>query len=199
MGPIPIEAAGECTPLPSPIPTSMTLDQALKRRRSTRVFLPDSFSLTALSALLWAAFGVNRGQYGGRTAPSAHGWKEIDLYAVLAEGTYRYEPRTHCLSLVTRADLRALTGLQDFVATAPVNLAYVADFDCMGEVEPSDRAFLAGADAGCISQNVYLHCAAAGLVTVVRASIDRRALAQALGLRPAQRITLAQTVGYPKP
>lgn len=199
MSPICIEAAGEATSLPTPISPSMTLDQALKRRRSTREFLPDTFSLQALSALLWAAFGVNREQQGGRTAPSAHNWKEIDVYAVLAEGAYRYEPRTHRLFLVKKGDLRALTGVQDFVATALVNLVYVADFDCMAGVEESDRPFLAGADAGGISQNVYLHCAAAGLVTVVRASIDRRALAQALGLRTSQRVTLAQTVGYPRP
>ena len=69
----------------------------------------------------------------------------------------------------------------------------------MTEADAGDRPFLAGADSAFIAQNVYLHCASAGLATVVRASIDRRALAQALGLRQAQRITLAQTVGYPKP
>ncbi|HZF84831.1 MAG TPA: nitroreductase family protein [Burkholderiaceae bacterium] len=50
-----------------------------------------------------------------------------------------------------------------------------------------------------IAQNVCLHCAAVGLGTVARASIDRGALAKALGLRMAQRITLAQTVGYARP
>lgn len=200
MDPILIEAAGDSMlQLPMPIPTSMALDQALKRRRSTREFVPDTFSLEALSALLWAACGVNREQQGGRTAPSAHDWKETEVYVVLADAAYRYEPRKHCLFLVKRADLRALTGLQDFVAIAPVNLVYVADFDRMTEADAGDRPFLAGADSGFIAQNVYLHCASAGLATVVRASIDRRALAQALGLRQAQRITLAQTVGYPKP
>jgi nitroreductase len=52
-----------------------------------------------------------------------------------------------------------------------------------------------GADAGCIAQNVYLTCAAIGLATVVRGLVDRRLLAPALGLRPTQRIALAQTVG----
>lgn len=41
--------------------------------------------------------------------------------------------------------------------------------------------------------------AAAGLATVVRAMVDRKRLAEALHLRPAQRIALAQTVGYPVP
>ncbi|KLN53195.1 SagB/ThcOx family dehydrogenase [Variovorax paradoxus] len=194
-----IDAAGESIALPSPVPTSMSLDQALKRRSSTRAFLPDGLSLPALSALLWAACGVNREQQGGRTAPSAHNWKEIDVYAVLAAGTYRYEPRTHRLFLIRVGDLRAHTGLQDFVATAPLNLVYVADLGRMTEVDAPDRPFFAGADAGCIAQNVYLHCAAAGLATVVRAMIDRKQLARALGLPATQRIALAQTVGHAKP
>ena len=56
----------------------------------------------------------------------------------------------------------------------------------------------AAAHSGFISQNVYLFCASEGLATVVRESIDRPALARAMRLRPDQKITLAQTVGYPK-
>jgi nitroreductase len=54
-----------------------------------------------------------------------------------------------------------------------------------------------GADTGFISQNVYLFCASEGLATVVRGSVDRKALAVALKLPELKRITLAQTVGYP--
>ena len=194
-----LDAVGESMALPPPEPTSMPLGQALERRGSTRAFLPDGLSLAALSALLWAACGVNREQQGGRTAPSAHNWKEIDVYAVLAAGTYRYEPLTHRLFLIRVGDLRVHTGLQDFVAAAPHNLVYVADLGRKTEADAQDRPFLAGADAGCIAQNVYLHCAAAGLATVVRAMIDRKQLARALGLPPTQRIALAQTVGHSKP
>jgi nitroreductase len=45
---------------------------------------------------------------------------------------------------------------------------------------------------------VYLFCASEGLGTVVRGSVNRVDLTKALNLRPEQRITLAQTVGYPK-
>ena len=53
------------------------------------------------------------------------------------------------------------------------------------------------ADTGFIGQNVYLFCASEGLATVVRDGIDRPALAEKMGLREDQRITLAQSVGYP--
>jgi nitroreductase len=68
----------------------------------------------------------------------------------------------------------------------------------MQEASPEERTFLAGADAGCIAQNVYLFCAGAGLATVVRGLIDRDRLARALGLSKAQRVALAQSVGYPQ-
>ena len=54
------------------------------------------------------------------------------------------------------------------------------------------------AATGLISENVYLFCAAEGLSTVVRAEIDRPALASVMKLRPDQKIILAQPVGYPK-
>lgn len=186
---------GESIALPPPVYASMPLGQALLHRHSTREFMPDSFSLYDLSSLLWAACGVNRQESGGCTAPSAHDWQEIDVYAVLEEGAYKYIPRTHHLMQVAATDLRGHTGLQDFVAMAPVNLVYVAHRSRMTDVGAGDWPFLAGVDAGCVAQNVYLHCAAAGLATVVRALIDRARLAQVLGLEAEQRIMLAQTVG----
>jgi SagB-type dehydrogenase family enzyme len=193
---IPLDLEGDTIVLPAPsLSPQATLERSLKRRHSTRTFLPDS--LPPLSALLWAAFGINRPEGRGRTAPSAHGWQETDVYVVLAEGTYRYDAHEHRLLRVSAEDLRRHTGTQDFVATAPLDLVYVADFSRMANVSEEDRAFLAGADAGCIAQNVYLCCSGMGLATVVRGMVDRRSLAHVLGLTTTQRITLAQTVGYP--
>lgn len=182
--------------LPKPVlPSGVTLEDALKGRSSARAFLPEPLPLETLSGLLWAGFGINRP--GGRTAPSAHNWQEIDVFVVLPEGAYRYEAQRHRLLLVKAQDLRGATGTQDFVAAAPLNLVYVADFARMPGASAEERGFFAGADAGCIAQNVYLYCAAAGLATVVRGRIDRRQLAAALGLTRTERIALAQTVGYP--
>lgn len=196
MSTIPLDLESDTVVLPQPVALPpLTLELALKRRHSVRSFLPDSVPLPALSALLWAAFGINRPDTGGRTAPSAHNWQEMDVYVALAEGTYRYDPAGHRLLLVNAEDLRRHTGTQDFVATAPVNFVYVANFQRMQGVRDEDRGFLAGADAGCIAQNVYLGCAALGLATVVRGLVDRRRLSQALDLASNQRIALAQSVG----
>ena len=184
--------------LPSPDTAGgMPLMQALKARHSTREFGSKLLPLQALSNLLWAANGVNRPSSGARTAPSAHDWREIGVYAVTADGAYRYDPLSHSLTRVATGDLRHLTGMQDFVATVPANLVYVADLDRMSGAGAEDKAFYSAADAGLIAQNVYLYCASAGLAVVVRGLVDREALGAALGLGKHQRIILAQTVGYP--
>lgn len=184
--------------LPPPrLDRGATLFQALDLRRSTREFATPPLPAGVLSTLLWCACGVNRPETGGRTAPSAHGWQEISVYAALEQGMYRYDPAAHALHLVVAADLRALTGVQDFVATAPLDLVYVADFAKMTDASDADRVFLASADAAFIAQNVYLYCAQAGLAVVVRGLVDRAKLAPAMRLRPHERIVLAQTVGFP--
>ena len=68
----------------------------------------------------------------------------------------------------------------------------------MAMVPVGQRESYASAAAGAIAQNVYLYCAGSGLATVIRAWIDRAAIADALGLTHDQQVLLAQTVGFPK-
>ena len=173
------------------------LMQALKERQTARDFSAKKLPAQVLSDLLWAAFGVNRPESRKRTAPSARNWQELEIYVIMEDGAYLYDPRANRLRGVVRGDLRKLAGTQDFVAKAPLNLVYVADTTKMKGVTPEDQALYTGADTGFISQNVYLFCASEGLATVVRGSVDRKALAVALKLSDQKKITLAQTVGYP--
>lgn len=174
------------------------LMEALKKRKTSRAFSSREIPLQVLGNLLWAASGVNRPDEGKLTAPTAVNWQEIDIYVVLEKGFYLYRPKDHALELVLEKDIRAATGLQAFVAGAPVNLVFVADFSRMGRANKQDRVFYSATDTGFRSQNVYLFCASAGLATVVRGWIDKPALAKTMGLRDDQKIILAQTVGYQK-
>lgn len=175
----------------------LPLLDALGARRSERQFRPDPVPLPVLSSLLWAADGINRPATGGRTAPSALNAQEITVYVALPSGVYVYEPKAHVLNLVRDVDARRVTGYQEFVDEAPLELIFVAD-PSHHRLVPSDlRSTYAAVSAGAICQNVYLFCASAGLVTVARGWFDRHALAEALALNHSQQIVLAQTVGYP--
>jgi len=184
--------------LPKPgMSGGMPLMQALKLRHSTREYADRPLSLPVLSDLLWAAFGVNRIS-GDRTAPYWRHIMVIDVYAAMADGVWFYDPKDHQLRKHLNADIRAVTGQQDFVGSAPLNLVYVAHGERMHDVPPEERRLYASVDTGFIGQNVYLFCASAGLACVFRAAVDYKKLSAAMQLGGEQFVTFAQTVGYPK-
>ncbi len=176
---------------------SGSLMWALKNRKSIRSFSSKPLPRQMMSDLLWAAFGVNRPDSGNRTAPSPMNSQEIEIYVATVNGLYLYEAHFHQLVQLATEDIRGICGTQGFVANAPLNLIYVANFSKLGDMEDDRKLFYAAADTGFISQNVYLFCAAFGLGTVVRDWVNRPALAAKINLREGQNIILTQTVGYP--
>jgi nitroreductase len=174
------------------------LIQALRLRRSIREYADKPLAAQVLSDLLWAAFGINRPAMGDRTAPYWRHVMVIDIYAAMADGVWLYEPKRHALIPHLSTDIRAQTGMQDFVGTAPLNLIYVAHGERMQDISAEDRRLYASVDTGFIGQNVYLFCASEGLATVFRGAVDYETLAKTMKLGADQFVTFAQTVGYPK-
>jgi nitroreductase len=195
------QAAESGRPIALPAPRTdggVPLRAALQKRRSIREFADRPLPPPLLSDLLWAAYGINRPASGDRTAPCWRHQVIIDIYVAMADGVWLYAPNEHELRPQVPGDLRVQTGMQDFVATAPINLVYVAHGELMGAVSEEDRRLWAGVDTGFIGQNVYLFAAAEGLATVFRASVPRTDLAKSLQLPAEQFITAAQSVGYPR-
>jgi SagB-type dehydrogenase family enzyme len=193
--------AEELKPIKLPAPQTdggKPLMQVLKDRKSMREFSGKELPPQVLSDLLWAAFGINRPEKGGRTAPTAKNMQEIDVYVVKAEGVYLYNAEKNELAPVLAGDIRAVTGEQSFVKYAPINLVFVVDYEKMAGMEEANQKFYAATDTGFISENVYLYCASAGFNTVVRGWVNKPALEKAMKLGPNQKVILAQTVGYPE-
>lgn len=196
-------SSGQELNLPQPNRTGgKPLMEALDQRASFRAYSDRELSLQQLSDLLWAAWGYNRTGQEKRTAPSSRNNQEIDIYVSLGSGLYWYDALEHSLRQIHNRDIRALTGTQDFPATAPVNLIYVADMAKRGIEEGGtigDSDLLAPwANSGFIAQNVYLYCASEGLASVVRGLVDREKLAPEMQLRSNQVIIMAHTVGFPQ-
>jgi len=195
----PALARAETSPIELPAPRASggkPLTDALKLRRSTRAYSDRPLPPQLLSDLLWSAFGINRPS-GDRTAPYWRHIMVIDVYAAMANGVWLYDPKSHVLLPHLAADIRAQTGMQDFVGTAPLNLVYVAHGERMQDIAPSERRLYASVDTGFIGQNVYLFCASEGLATVFRGAVPYEQLERALALGKDQFVTFAQTVGYP--
>jgi len=174
----------------------LPLLSALCQRQSVRDFTDLPVSAETLSNLLWAAFGINRSANGDRTAPYWRHVMVIDIYVARADGVWLYEPKEYVLRPCCDLDIRADTGVQDFVARAPLELIYVAHGERM-DVAPEERRLYACVDTAFIGENVYLFCASEGLGTVFRGSFDAVKLAKLLNLSDRQFVTFVQTVGYP--
>lgn len=189
----------DINPLPAPQPclNELRVSEALKVRHSERNF--DStrpLSEQQMSNLLWATAGINRPESGKRTNPTAINAQEIDVYVFTPEGVSLYEPKSHSLTRIASGDHRGLVaGRQEFVMQAPVVLVLVADLGRFRDQSERTK-LMAMADAGIASENINLFCAANGLATVPRASMDVEGLKKVLKLTDNQIPTLNNPVGY---
>lgn len=194
----------QMAPIALPAPDLKDLSSAgdaFKNRQSTRAFLPEELSLQQLSNVLWAANGINRPESGKRTAPSSRNSQEIDVYVVMGKGAYRYDAAKHQLLPVAQGDYRPMVAgsHQKEMAEAPACLVIVADLRKLGDGTGTERDIrTAHIDAGIVSQNINIYCAAAGLATVTRSSMEHENLTKMLKLDSMQRVILNNPVGMPK-
>ena len=190
--------------LPPDLKGGKSLMQSLQERKTSRSFSTKKLPIEVISSLMWAACGINRPDSGKRTVPSAVNWQEIDVYVAMEEGLYLYNSKAHVLEPVLKNDLRKnttefLQPSKSSVASAPLQLIYVADYAKMSFVaSDEEKKLYSAADTGFIAQNVYLYCASAGLATVIRGMVNRDTLSKDMKLRDKQKIILVQAVGYPQ-
>ncbi len=164
----------------------------LHNRKTTREFSTQELDLQTIAEILWAAFGVNRND-NRRTAPTARNMQEIELYLVNSKGIYYYSPENNLLTHIKEGDFRKATGTQDFVGVAPLEIIIVSNFNKSDA--PEEKKFpYAYMNAGYVSENIYIYCAAENLATVARGSVDKEKLSEIMGLESFQHIILAQSV-----
>ncbi len=77
---------------PARVAGGKPLIEALRLRRSTREYSDKPLQSQVLSDLLWSAYGINRPS-GDRTAPYWRHVMVIDVYVVMANGTWLYDPK----------------------------------------------------------------------------------------------------------
>lgn len=176
----------------------MPLLDALAARRSIRLYDERPIDEDMLSTLLWAAFGINRPDIGGHTAPSWRTSMETDIYVADAKSVRKYDPSRNEAGTVLQGDFRARASTQPFVGTAPVVLIYIADRARMAKAPDADQIQAAHVDSAIVAQNVYLYCASVGLGTCLVGGADKKALTEILKLPESQIVTFVQPVGHPK-
>lgn len=178
------------------------LMKALLERRTKRKWKIEELSIQEISNILWCACGETKistkRSKNRRTVPSACNSQIVKVYAALQSGIYKYSEPEHKLIKIADEDIRSNLGTQKMMKCAQFGLIYVADFKqsmgiTKGNYEHKMRA--AGAETGCMSQNVYLYAASADLSTVLIGLTNRDYLKQALKLDEGTEVIYTQIVG----
>lgn len=193
----------EITKLPKPQRAlSFPLMKALLLRRTKRKWLQENLSLQEISDLLWCACGINlqetKKSKSKRTSPSATNSQIISLYITLNSGLYQYDEQNHQLLNIIKTDIREHLGTQKMMKSAPLGIVFVSDYSRMKTYmkgDPNKQWFVSGTECGCISQNIYLYCAAANLNTALLGLVNRENLHKIMGLAEHQKIVYTQAVG----
>lgn len=186
----------------------LSVEEALARRQSTRLYAPQPLAVDLRLRLLHAANGVNRPDIDGRTAPSWYGAKDTDIYVAEAAGVSKHDPIANSVHRVLDADIRKQTSPEPFVGAAPLVLIYVSDQTRLSKAgvdfekgrTPAEIAeeYMRAAyvNTAVIAQNVYLFCASQNLGTCLVGGVDPAAIGKVLGFAATQRVTYVQPVGH---
>lgn len=208
----PLETIGDndvLRQLPSPRKLEMTLQEAFEKRRSSRDFSGEPIAEEMVTALLWAANGINRKNFK-RTTPSALNWQDVSVYVVQANGIWKYLPKRHALLFIEGKDQREYFGeIKTWMKLASQHLVFVSDARktetfttklidktfkvdfSEGELNERARAINVGVKV----QAVYLAAVAMGLGCTCRLLVDDQKARELMKLAPEEKIMAICSVG----
>jgi SagB-type dehydrogenase family enzyme len=178
-----------------------SLEEVLANRRSNRRLKSEPLTWEQIGQLAWAAQGITGGDSRWRTAPSAGALHPLELYVLLRNGAYRYDPVAHELRFHVSVDLSEVAAAalnQEFIAQAPCVFAFGADIRRTTHVYKKRGWNYICMDLGHSAQNLLLQAAALGLAGTPVGALDEEALGTLLRLPSGHVLLYLVPVGYPE-
>ncbi|MEA1925346.1 MAG: SagB/ThcOx family dehydrogenase [Candidatus Altiarchaeota archaeon] len=163
--------------LPEPsLNGSVSVEEAIKSRRSRREYADAPLRVEEISQILWSAQGITGSTPRYRAAPSAGATNPLELYLIagdvegLNQGIYHYNPVKNTLKLKKRGDAReslAEAALnQEYIADAPAVLVFTAAYERTTSKYGDRGIRYVHMEVGHAAQNIYLQCESMNLGTV---------------------------------
>lgn len=180
--------------LPEPIyDSSISIEQALLKRRSVRDYKREPLSLVHVSQILWAAQGITDQEKGFRTAPSAGALYPLEIYIVsgnvrdLSPGVYKYNPSGHSLEPIAEGDKRIelcnASLAQSAVKDGAMAMVFTGVYERTTE-KYGERGFrYVYMEAGHSAQNVYLQVISLNLGATVIGAFEEQEVRKVLNLQ----------------
>ncbi|MBD3304459.1 SagB/ThcOx family dehydrogenase [Candidatus Woesearchaeota archaeon] len=195
----------ETIKLPKPVLKSdVSVEEALKNRRSVREYKNKPLSLKDISQILWACQGITGD--GKRTAPSAGALYALEIYIAAGEaneldkGVYHYLPESHSLEKIKDRDIRKELGTaaygQEWVSQAPASLVITGIYKRITQKYRARGKQYTHLEAGHAAQNVYLQAYSLNIGTVFVGAFTDSRVQQILGV-PKDHVPFAiMPLGY---
>jgi SagB-type dehydrogenase family enzyme len=196
--------AGELKVIQLPEPNRagpVSLETVINNRRSTRQFADTPLNFAQIGQLAWAGQGITDKQQGLRAAPSAGALYPIELYFVMPEGFFVYNPEGHSLKQISSLDLRkqlsASASGQGPVEDAACDIV-IAGAARKVAVKYGNKAqkFML-LEAGHVAENIQLQAVSLGLASLPVGAFETRNVARVCELPAELEPLLIVCVGHP--
>jgi len=179
----------------------MSIEETLARRRSVREFSGQKLELEQIGQLAWAGQGITEKRKGFRTAPSAGAIYPIELYFVIEEGTFVYNPVKHSLEKTFNRDIRSRLSIaalnQKMVAKAACDIVIAGSSKKLATKYGNKAERFMLLEAGHIAQNIHLQAVSLGLGSVPVGAFDINQVRKICRLPPGMEPIYIICVGFP--
>ncbi|HII06353.1 MAG TPA: SagB/ThcOx family dehydrogenase [Methanotrichaceae archaeon] len=202
------QESSEIIELPDPrIDGGISVENALKERRSIRSFTDEPLYLVEVSQLLWAAQGETD-DAGHRSAPSAMATYPLEVYLLagnvigLPAGIYHYSPQDHNLIVIASGNrIPALFNTSsdrvDWREKAPAVFVITGVFERMNKIPGQDSSRFVYIEAGAAAENLLLEVVSLGLGSTYTAGFDENRTKEYLRLSEGETPIGILPVGRP--
>ena len=181
---------------------AISLEQALAGRRSIRQFTTQQLEFAQIGQLAWAGQGITETGRSFRTAPSAGALYPMQIYFVIRQGVFVYNPHKHSLEQTSDKDIRAeLAGaalMQEAVSAAACNIVITGSARKLASKYGKKARRFMLLEAGHIAQNILLQAAALDLGAVPIGAFDINRVRKVCKLSKVLEPLYIIPVGHPR-